>query len=126
MSLISAIIVGMQTLNTLALTLLLGVTLTVSPFAKPVQAQPWRPVRGSVLFGISGMVLLEQQEDSTSFLIVHDNKGVGEGRLAMIRITGEQAPEYFPINWSNQPLPVDLGTDDENRGSSVWGFDGMF
>ncbi|MFP4123163.1 hypothetical protein [Coleofasciculus sp.] len=98
----------MQALNTLALTVILGVTLTVAPFAQPVQAQPWRPVRGSILFGISGMVLLEQQEGSTSFLIVHDNKGVGEGRLAMIRVTGEQAPEYFPINWSNQPLPVDL------------------
>lgn len=105
---ISAIMIGMQALNTLALTVILGVTLTVAPFAQPVQAQPWRPVRGSILFGISGMVLLEQQEGSTSFLIVHDNKGVGEGRLAMIRVTGEQAPEYFPINWSNQPLPVDL------------------
>ncbi len=108
MSLISAIMIGMQALNTLALTLILGVTLTVAPFAQPVQAQPWRPVRGSILFGISGMALLEQQEDSTSFLIVHDNKGVGEGRLAMITVIGEQAPEYLPINWSNQPLPVDL------------------
>ncbi|MEQ8961498.1 MAG: hypothetical protein RLP02_26830, partial [Coleofasciculus sp. C2-GNP5-27] len=34
--------------------------------------------------------------------------GVGEGRLAMITVIGEQAPEYLPINWSNQPLPVDL------------------
>ncbi|MEQ9370785.1 MAG: hypothetical protein RIG63_17435 [Coleofasciculus chthonoplastes F3-SA18-01] len=67
----------MQTLNTLALTLLLGVTLTVSPFAKPVQAQPWRPVRGSVLFGISGMVLLEQQEDSTSFTFQRIDKLFG-------------------------------------------------
>ncbi|MEQ9483279.1 hypothetical protein [Coleofasciculus sp. F4-SAH-05] len=43
------------------------------------------------MVGISGMVLLEQQEDSTSFLIVHDNKGVGEGRLAIITVIGEQA-----------------------------------
>jgi len=107
-SLISAIMITMQAINTLALTLLLGVTLKVAPFAQPVQAQPWRPVRGSILFGISGMVLLEQQEGSTSFLIVHDNKGVGEGRLAMIKVIGEQAPEYLPINWSHQPLPIDL------------------
>lgn len=100
--------VEMQTLNALALTLIVGITLTVSPFAQPVQAQPWRPVRGSILFGISGMAFLEQQEGSTSFLIVHDNKRVGEGRLAMITVTDEQAPEYFPINWSNQPLPIDL------------------
>ncbi len=105
---ISAIMIGMQTLNTLALTVILGVTLTIASFAKPVQAQPWRPVRGSILFGISGMVFLEQQEDSTSFLIVHDNKRVGEGRLAMIKVTDKQAPEYLPINWSNQPLPIDL------------------
>lgn len=104
-----ALIIEMQRLNTLTLSLILGVTLTISLFIKPVQAQLWRPVRGNLLFGISGMALLDQQEDFTSFLIVHDNKGVGEGRLAMLRLTeDEQAPDYLPINWSTLPLPVDL------------------
>jgi len=103
------LIVEMQRFKTLTLSLILGVTLTSLLLIKPVQAQLWRPVRGNILFGISGMALLDQQEDVTSFLIVHDNKGVGEGRLAMIRLTEEkQAPEYVPINWSTLPLPVDL------------------
>lgn len=75
----------------------------------PVVSQQWRPVRGGILFGISGMALLEGQSDSHSFLIVHDNKGEGQGRLGIVAIAGEASPQYVPVNWaSGIPLPIDL------------------
>lgn len=76
---------------------------------QPVFSQQWRPVRGGIPFTISGIALLEQQSGSDSFLVVHDNKDKNLGRLAIIRITGEQAPKYFPLNWSRDTaLPIDL------------------
>lgn len=75
----------------------------------PVLSQQWRPVRGGILFGISGMALLEQQDNSHSFLIVHDNKQEAQGRLGIIAVQGKASPEYFPLNWpSGTNLPVDL------------------
>jgi hypothetical protein len=75
----------------------------------PVLSQQWRPVRGGILFSISGMALLEQQSDSRSFLIVHDNKQDGQGRLAIITIKGEESPQYLPVNWARgEALPIDL------------------
>lgn len=74
-----------------------------------VLSQQWRPVRGGIQFGISGMALLEQPSGSHSFLIVHDNKGKGQGRLAIVTIKGEESPQYFPVNWpSGTALPLDL------------------
>jgi hypothetical protein len=75
----------------------------------PALAQQWRPVRGGILFGISGMTLVKQQSNEMEFLIVHDNKGKDEGRLAVITIKGEAQPEYIPLTWpSNVELPIDL------------------
>jgi hypothetical protein len=72
-------------------------------------AQSWRPVRGGITFGISGMALLSQQSGFRDFLIVHDNKQKNQGRLAIISIKGQNQPEYFPIDWpSNTELPIDL------------------
>lgn len=72
-------------------------------------SQQWRPVRGGIQFGISGMALLSQQGSSNSFLIVHDNKEKGQGRLAIATIKDTQSPQYFPVNWSSDtPLPNDL------------------
>ena len=89
------------------ITLAAWVTFSLVP--QPVLSQQWRPVRGGIAFGISGMVLLTQQSDSHSFLVVHDNKQKNQGRLAIITIKGEESPEYFPLKWpSNTPLPVDL------------------
>ncbi|MEH1788687.1 hypothetical protein [Nostoc sp.] len=74
-----------------------------------VSAQDWRPVRGGIPFGISGMALIEQQSNSLDFLIVHDNKKPNQGRMAIISIKGKNQPEYFPLNWpSNTQLPIDL------------------
>ncbi|HAX75774.1 MAG TPA: hypothetical protein DCY88_08045 [Cyanobacteria bacterium UBA11372] len=75
----------------------------------PALAQQWRPVRGGILFGISGMALVQQQSNEMKFLIVHDNKGKNEGRLAVITIKGEAQPEYVALTWpSNADLPSDL------------------
>ncbi|MBF2007431.1 hypothetical protein ACF3DV_19155 [Chlorogloeopsis fritschii PCC 9212] len=77
--------------------------------SQQVWAQNWRPVRGGIPFGISGMALVGQQRNSLDFLIVHDNKQKNQGRLAIIRIKGKNQPEYFPLNWQNNiELPIDL------------------
>ncbi|BAZ31444.1 hypothetical protein NIES4074_39170 [Cylindrospermum sp. NIES-4074] len=74
-----------------------------------VFAQEWRPVRGGIPFGISGMALVQQQGDNLDFLIVHDNKKQNQGRLAIISLKGKNQPDYFPLNWpSNIKLPIDL------------------
>lgn len=74
-----------------------------------VQAQDWRPVRGGILYGISGMALVEQQDNSSDFLIVHDNKKKDEDRLAIVSVKGKQQPKYSPVKWQdNTELPVDL------------------
>ncbi|WP_442936007.1 hypothetical protein [Nostoc sp.] len=65
-----------------------------------VSAQDWRPVRGGIPFGISGMALIEQQSNSLDFLIVHDNKKPNQGRMAIISINGKNQPEYFPLDIS--------------------------
>ncbi|MEA5605606.1 hypothetical protein [Nostoc sp. UHCC 0252] len=73
-----------------------------------VWAQDWRPVRGGIPFGISGMALI-QQSNTLDFLIVHDNKQKNQSRLAIISIKGKKQPEYFPLNWpDNIELPIDL------------------
>lgn len=97
----------MRQFPTFLITLAAWVTFSLVP--QPVLSQQWRPVRGGIAFGISGMVLLSQQSDSNSFLVVHDNKHKNQGRLAIITIKGEESPQYFPLKWpSNTPLPVDL------------------
>jgi len=74
-----------------------------------VWAQDWRPVRGGIAFGISGMALIEQKSNSLDFLIVHDNKKPNQGRLAIISIKGKNQPKYLALNWpSNAELPEDL------------------
>jgi len=74
-----------------------------------VGSQQWRPVRGGIPFGISGMTLLEKLNDSRSFLIVHDNKAESQGRLAIVTIKGEESPQYLPLTWpSGIALPIDL------------------
>ncbi|HEY9633986.1 MAG TPA: hypothetical protein V6D14_11295 [Coleofasciculaceae cyanobacterium] len=85
---------------------------TVTAFILMPQAalsQQWRPVRGGIQFSISGMALLQQQSDSYSFLVVHDNKDKNQGRLAIITLKGQKSPQYVPVNWpGSSPLPIDL------------------
>lgn len=78
-------------------------------FSQQALAQTWQPVRGGINFGISGISLLRQQDDTINFLIVHDNKQKNQGRLAIVSLKGDHPPAYSPINWpSNAELPIDL------------------
>ncbi|MEH2069762.1 MAG: hypothetical protein V7K47_16640 [Nostoc sp.] len=76
-----------------------------------VWAQEWRPVRGGITFGISGMALIKQQSNSLDFLIVHDNKKPSQSRLSIISIKGKNQPEYFSLNW---PIKIELAIDLES------------
>lgn len=80
-----------------------------------LQAQPWRPVRSGILFGISGAASVTQPIEgiscpsSSCFLVVHDNKKQDQGRFALIAVEGKDGPQYFPLNWpNNKELPDDL------------------
>lgn len=85
------------------------VIVAVLQIPQPVRAQDWRPVKGGILYGISGMALVKQNSNSLDFLIVHDNKKKDEDRLAIISIKGKQQPEYSPVKWDeNTELPDDL------------------
>jgi hypothetical protein len=77
--------------------------------SQQVFAQDWIPVRSGILFGISGMALIQQQSDNLDFLIVHDNKKRNQGRLAIISFQGKNKPEYLPVNWQSKiESPRDL------------------
>ena len=72
-------------------------------------AQQARPVRGGILFNISGMALIQHQSDTCSFLVVHDNKGVDQNRIARIDMTGNEPIQYSPLAWPTDiELPIDL------------------
>jgi hypothetical protein len=74
-----------------------------------VFAQSWRPVRGTILYGISGMALISPENSSLDFLVVHDNKQSNQERLALLTIKGKNQPEYLSLNWpSNAQYPIDL------------------
>lgn len=79
--------------------------------SQKVVAEQWRPVRGGINFGISGIALIEKKDNFLEFLIVHDNKGKDEGRLAIITIKGKQQPEYFPFNSSKGLQELYFGSD---------------
>jgi hypothetical protein len=85
-------------------------TLAVLIFTcQQVLAQDWYPIRSGRLFGISGITLSAQQGKSLSFLVVHDNKQAGQGRLASIILRGNEPPQYVPLQWPAKiPLPFDL------------------
>ncbi len=92
--------------NFIITVVVLSIVLLIS---QPTLARDWLPVRGGFFFGISGIALVEQQNDTLEFLIVHDNKQKNQGRLAIVSIEGKKQPEYFPIDWpSDTELPIDL------------------
>ncbi len=87
----------------------LSVFLLFLLLSQQLAAQQWRPVRGGIAFGISGMALVEQQPDSLDLLIVHDNKEKNQARLAILSMMGNNQPQYLPLQWPNNiDLPVDL------------------
>jgi hypothetical protein len=78
-------------------------------------SRQWRQVKSGTRFGISGMAIAQQPlswiscPPNACFLVVHDNKNPGEGRVALISLEGDNSPEYFPLSWPpNAAYPVDL------------------
>jgi hypothetical protein len=73
-----------------------------------VNAAAWSQVGAGKLSAISGMALLQQKEDQTEFLVVHDNKWINEPRLGVVTASGGKV-EYRPLAWPNgENTPVDL------------------
>lgn len=93
----------------LLLTVIIVAILLFNP--QKVVAEQWRPVKGGINFGISGMALIEKKANSLDFLIVHDNKGKDEGRLAIVSIKDKEQPEYFPFNYSTGLKELYFGSD---------------
>ena len=90
----------------LSVLLILG-TLLLKPLL--VRAGEWLPVRGGKPYGISGIALVAREGNVLSFLVVHDNKGPDQGRLALVNIQGTRQPEYTPLQWpANVEMPIDL------------------
>ena len=92
------------------LTLSLALWGAFSSLAPLSLAQQARPVRGGILFSISGMALIQHQSDTCSFLVVHDNKGgADQNRLARVDMTGNNSIQYSPLAWPTEvELPIDL------------------
>lgn len=72
-------------------------------------AQTWQPVRGSILFGISGMAPLNSTPAGWDVLVVHDNKNADEGRFAVVSQTEGDWLQYRPLAWpADLAPPIDL------------------
>ncbi|HEY9835578.1 MAG TPA: hypothetical protein V6D27_01565 [Vampirovibrionales bacterium] len=92
-----------------ATTVLIGLITLLSASAQ------WRPVKSGILFGISGIALIEQALDgmgcppNTCFVIVHDNKTEGDGRIAILTVQGQDSLDYLPRPWpEGAEWPIDL------------------
>ncbi|MCT7963830.1 hypothetical protein NG791_24430 [Laspinema sp. D1] len=75
----------------------------------------WRPVKTGILFGISGIALVENSLDEmgcppgTCFVIVHDNKIESDGRIAILTVRGQDSLDYLPLQWPDgEEWPIDL------------------
>ncbi|MGB7442471.1 MAG: hypothetical protein WA919_15515 [Coleofasciculaceae cyanobacterium] len=99
----------MRQLKTFALTLAIWGGFTSFLSIQSIQAQEWLPIRGGINFGISGLAFLAEQNNSQSFLVVHDNKKRDQGRLAIVTIDNQSQPRYLPLEWpAGVELPIDL------------------
>ncbi|MCT7956881.1 hypothetical protein [Laspinema palackyanum] len=75
----------------------------------------WRPVKTGILFGISGIALVENSLEemgcppATCFVIVHDNKIESDGRIAILTVRGQDSLDYLPLQWPDgEEWPIDL------------------
>jgi hypothetical protein len=71
-------------------------------------ADDWRPVRGSILYGISDLALVEHTAERSTFLLVHDNKRMNEPHAAVIAVSGKKPVEYMEIAWPADQDLIDL------------------
>lgn len=90
------------------ISLLAGLLCLGNSLPVTAQTRAWLPVRTGILYGISGIALVEGRDDLKIFLIVHDNKRDGEGRAALLMIQREvPKATYQPIAWEGE-TPIDL------------------
>lgn len=86
--------------------------LLFSSLAVHAQQQSWRPVSGKRQMNISGMALVESNERASTFIVAHDNKKPEQPHVGLIRFEGDDAPQYFALEWRQDKtigdLPVDL------------------
>ena len=54
------------------------------------------------------MALIEHTNNQTSFLVVHDNKKKDQIHAGIVTVTGNNAPQYTPLEWFGNDIPVDL------------------
>lgn len=86
---------------------IISIITVILTWVLPAQAQTWKPVGSGITYGISGIALIEQQQTTASFLVVHDNKKPDEPRLGWLRVTKQEA-SYQQIKWLSRELPIDL------------------
>jgi hypothetical protein len=87
---------------------LLSLCCAASLWAVCLWGGDWRPVRGSILGGLSGLALVENTGAQSTFLIVHDNKAMADSRLALITVAGPQPVAYRPVTWKFDADCIDL------------------
>ncbi|BAZ42152.1 hypothetical protein NIES4101_81200 [Calothrix sp. NIES-4101] len=86
-----------------------GVSTLLFLSQKPLKQEQWLSVQNSITYGISGMTVLQQQNNSLDLLVVHDNKKPNQVRLGIVKIQGNNSPQYLPLQWqTNTKLPIDL------------------
>ncbi|MFH1777239.1 MAG: hypothetical protein ABH952_06765, partial [Candidatus Omnitrophota bacterium] len=91
--------------NLCILIIIIGIFLFVP---NAIFAQEWQFVKSGKEFGISGMALIEQNDDHLSFLVNHDSKKENDIRLAIVTIDTNNKIQYIPLNW---PEGIDLPED---------------
>lgn len=75
--------------------------------AETVLAQ-WRAVSTSREMNISGMALVQHNEQQTTFIVVHDNKKRVQPHAGLLTFAGRQPPSYTSLEWVGNDVPVDL------------------
>lgn len=74
-----------------------------------VMAGQWYFIKKGRNFAVSGMALIKHNDDSCTFIVVHDNKKRGEPRLGLLTIDKKRHWHYLSLSWpDNIELPVDL------------------
>ncbi|MFB2934378.1 hypothetical protein ACE1B6_03790 [Aerosakkonemataceae cyanobacterium BLCC-F154] len=101
----------MKKLVTLLFLMIIVLIVSLLLNSQQVVAEQWRPVKGGINFGISGMALIDRKDNALDFLVVHDNKGKDQGRLAIVTIKDGQQPEYFPWNSASDLNELYFGSD---------------
>ncbi len=77
-------------------------------FSSLASGNEWQPVKGSILYGVSGMALVSQSADERRLLIVHDNKKRGEPRFALLSLRSQEPVQYTPLSWDWDDDQVDI------------------